>query len=168
MASKPRGPQGGLPLYICEVCSTLFQPYRESQRICSPKCRNGLPDKKQREREYRQQPHVRKRRSERRNITNDPSYKLKNRRGALRKYGLTIEEHEQMLAAQDGKCAICGNPPKPDGVRAASRLHVDHDHTTGKVRALLCNHCNRGLGAFGDNPELLTLAATYLREHLER
>lgn len=60
---------------------------------------------------------------------------------------------------------ICGNPPKPDGVRAASRLHQDHDHITGQNRDLLCNHCNRGVGAFMDDPELLRKAAEYIERH---
>jgi len=53
------------------------------------------------------------------------------------------------------QCVICGD----DGP-----LVVDHCHKTGKVRGMLCNHCNRGLGHFRDDPELLEFAAEYLRE----
>lgn len=53
--------------------------------------------------------------------------------------GVTDEQYDAMLAAQDGHCALC--PSKP-GTR---RLHVDHDHRTGKIRALLCHRCNRAL-----------------------
>lgn len=88
-----------------------------------------------------------------------------NRRNALRRYGLTVEQYDAMLAEQSCVCALCGNPANPDGVRAASRLHVDHDHTTGQVRALLCNHCNRGIGAFVDDPDLLRRAAEYIERH---
>lgn len=60
-----------------------------------------------------------------------------------RLYGLTVEQWEAMLRSQDGKCAICGtSEPKGKG----GRLHVDHDHTTGAVRGLLCSNCNGNLG----------------------
>lgn len=74
----------------------------------------------------------------------------------LKKYGITIEQYNLMLAAQNGVCAICKQPEKN------KNLSVDHNHATGKVRALLCEHCNRGLGHFKDNPILCSAAATYL------
>lgn len=83
----------------------------------------------------------------------------------LERYGLTVERHDEMLAAQNGLCAICGNPPNPKGIRASSRLHADHDHVTGKVRALLCNSCNNGIGRFRDDPALLRAAAEYIERH---
>jgi hypothetical protein len=55
-----------------------------------------------------------------------------------------------MLEVQGGLCAVC---------KAAPAVHVDHDHVTGAVRALLCFNCNGGLGQFKDNPELLHAAA---------
>lgn len=73
-------------------------------------------------------------------------------------YGLTPQRYEEMLHAQKGMCAICDTKP---GMR---ELGVDHDHATGKVRALLCMSCNTGLGMFRDNPVLLRRAAKYLRE----
>lgn len=66
-----------------------------------------------------------------------------------------------MLAEQSRRCAICGTPEA--GGRGG--FHVDHDHTTGKVRALLCTNCNSGLGRFGDDPKRLTAAAVYLTKH---
>jgi hypothetical protein len=69
-----------------------------------------------------------------------------------------------MLTAQDSKCAICGGGPA-GGIKAAARLHVDHDHDTGKVRALLCNGCNRGIGYLKDDPALLRVAADYIEQH---
>lgn len=73
-----------------------------------------------------------------------------------KKYGLTITQYEAMLADQSGGCAICGT--KPDG----KRLAIDHCHTTGKVRGLLCAPCNWGLGYFRDNTNLLHKAVKYL------
>lgn len=56
-----------------------------------------------------------------------------------RQLGVTDEEYARLLAAQDGHCALCPNTPK------TRRLHVDHDHTTGRVRGLLCFRCNKFL-----------------------
>ena len=64
-----------------------------------------------------------------------------------------------MLESQDGLCAIC---------KAAPSVHVDHDHATGAVRALLCFNCNGGLGQFKDDPELLHAAAYYVQFHTIR
>ena len=77
-----------------------------------------------------------------------------------KKFGLTAEQYEAMAIAQEGHCAICPEPDKPD-----KRLAVDHDHKTGKVRALLCDRCNRGIGYFYENAELLRSAASYLDAH---
>lgn len=79
------------------------------------------------------------------------------REARLRQYGLTLMDFTQMCLAQDGVCAICHEEPISEGP-----LHIDHDHITGKVRGLLCENCNRGLGMFRDNPHLLARAADYL------
>lgn len=81
------------------------------------------------------------------------------------KYGIDFEEYSRLLKEQDGCCAIC----KEDRNRTSGdnpekwNYAVDHDHSTGKVRGLLCNQCNRGLGMFKDEPELLEKALQYLR-----
>ncbi len=74
-------------------------------------------------------------------------------------YGITLAEYNTMLEAQDYKCAICGNEDEVEG----RRLAIDHCHTSGKVRGLLCGKCNRGLGLFYDNDELLHNAIQYLK-----
>jgi len=73
-------------------------------------------------------------------------------------YGITLEQYNTMLKAQNYKCAICGNEDEVEG----RKLAIDHCHTTGKVRGLLCGKCNRGLGLFYDNQELLSNAIKYL------
>lgn len=78
----------------------------------------------------------------------------------LRTFDLTVEQYEAMVIAQGGHCALC---PKPD--RPEKRLAVDHNHTTGKVRALLCDCCNRGIGLFNDEAARLRAAADYLEAH---
>lgn len=79
-------------------------------------------------------------------------------------YGITIEEYEAMVVAQNGKCAIC----ESDNHRSRKGVGswpVDHNHKTGKVRGLLCYKCNSGVGQFDDDPEMLIKAAAYLRKH---
>ena len=77
-----------------------------------------------------------------------------------RMFGMSLEEYDEKLKAQDGVCAICGGLCK-----SGKRLAVDHNHTTGKIRDLLCGNCNGGLGKFLENPELLLKAADYIRKH---
>lgn len=74
------------------------------------------------------------------------------------KYGMTIEDYDRMFAEQNGGCAICGGTPT-----RTEHLHVDHDHETGRIRGLLCDSCNLGLGKFRDDPDVLAKAAAYLR-----
>lgn len=76
----------------------------------------------------------------------------------LKKYGMTPQEKDAMLASQGGVCAICKKAPKHVNVFPA----IDHCHTTGVVRGILCSHCNMGIGKFMDSPELLIAAANYL------
>lgn len=80
--------------------------------------------------------------------------KRNRRRNRARQYGLTVEELDAMEAAQGGRCLICREP--------AEKLAIDHCHTTGKVRGLLCTPCNKGLGHFRDQPARLIAAALYL------
>ena len=87
-----------------------------------------------------------------------PEVKAAQRGGHLkRKFGLTPDQYDEMIRRQEGRCWICGTGPAE-----GQSLDVDHDHTTGEVRALLCRNCNQGLGKFHENPELLTTAAAYL------
>jgi hypothetical protein len=74
-------------------------------------------------------------------------------------YGITLGEYNSMSLAQGGACAICG---KPERTRRA--LAVDHNHSTGKVRGLLCWPCNAALGLFMDDKDLLSTAISYLTE----
>jgi len=76
----------------------------------------------------------------------------------VKRYSLTLDEYNALLAGQNHKCAICGKDPD----RETRRFCVDHDHQTGKVRGLLCNKCNVGLANFTDNPGTLRAAAHYL------
>ena len=78
-------------------------------------------------------------------------------------FGITQDDYESMLVAQKGRCRICGS------ITPGQRNHffcVDHCHSTGEVRGLLCDTCNKGLGQFQDKAELLEKAAAYLRQEI--
>jgi len=85
---------------------------------------------------------------------------LSRRRDLKRFYGLTIDDYDRMLAEQHGRCAICdieaNDSPK-------GRLQVDHCHTTGKVRGLLCFLCNSAVGKLRDDSGLMEAAAAYVK-----
>lgn len=71
-------------------------------------------------------------------------------------FGITGEEYNNLLSAQNSLCAICNKPEK------VKRLAVDHNHESLKIRGLLCQKCNRGLGMFNDSKDLLAKAIHYL------
>lgn len=86
--------------------------------------------------------------------------KKEQRQQQAKRRGITEVTYTTMLSKQNNKCAICG-----DVESSGRRLAIDHDHETGKVRALLCSKCNRGLGFFRDSAYLLKKASEYLNEH---
>jgi len=75
-----------------------------------------------------------------------------------RLYGISLEEYDTLFSDQRGKCAICDTHQ----LELDNALHVDHCHTTGKVRGLLCRKCNLILGHSRDDSKLLKLASEYL------
>jgi hypothetical protein len=79
------------------------------------------------------------------------SYRSEINRGAFR--SVISDEHLKEIKKSTLECVICGS---------SEPLVVDHDHASGKIRGLLCNHCNRGLGHFRDDPQLLEFARQYL------
>jgi len=86
----------------------------------------------------------------------DPEHHIRIARRSIvkRKYGITLEEYDTIIARG---CAICGNH--------GPRMALDHDHANGRIRDALCVSCNNGLGRFKDDPELLRTAADYLERH---
>lgn len=81
-----------------------------------------------------------------------------------RNYGITHSQYQEMLKEQDSKCFLCDGPGfLMDKAKHKLNLVVDHCHTTGKVRGLLCHNCNRALGLFKDNQEVLLKAVDYLK-----
>jgi hypothetical protein len=99
----------------------------------------------------------------RRRYWTDPEFRAKKKARAAkhehartcRRYGISIAEFEAMLTRQHGACGICERPFRRTPC-------IDHDHTTRRVRGLLCNNCNVGLGYYDDDPTFLRNAARYL------
>ena len=81
-----------------------------------------------------------------------------------RKYNLTLEEVHALLASQDGKCALCAVEVK-FGTGFSKSAHVDHCHTTNKVRGILCGNCNTALGKLGDSVESIKKVLEYLEKN---
>ncbi len=82
-------------------------------------------------------------------------------RRLLRRFGITEEAYADILASQDGVCAVCHGVP----LGKKRYLCIDHDHETGAMRGLLCDNCNRGLGLLKDDRETLGRALAYLDHH---
>ncbi len=74
------------------------------------------------------------------------------------RYGITVSDYEELFFLQNGKCAICVREEENGNM-----LSVDHDHSSGKVRGLLCHKCNVGLGNFRDDIKIVRNAERYLR-----
>lgn len=83
--------------------------------------------------------------------------RIKYLKGKKSRYGLSVEEYQRILDSQNGRCAICKNPPSEK-----RELDIDHDHNTGKVRGLLCQSCNIGIGFLKDDYFLVRTAADYI------
>lgn len=77
-----------------------------------------------------------------------------------RLYGISIDDYLNIMQNQNSVCKICRQECK-----TKYSLSVDHNHETGKVRGLLCNRCNRAIGMFEDNPDLLRKAANYIEDY---
>lgn len=132
----------------CKVCNRAASAkrYRENPEPAIERAKKWMEENRERYnermREYRE--------SGKKSVSDRKSY-LK------RKYGLTLEQYDAMLTAQNNVCAICERPPKPDYV-----LHVDHDHETGVIRGLLHFTCNNLLGDAEDDAFVLRAAAEYV------
>ena len=99
---------------------------------------------------------------------NKEEYRIKSREAHLKKeYGISYTQYINMFDEQSGLCAICYKPEvtiekRTGRIRA---LAVDHDHSTGKIRALLCYCCNKGIGYLKENQDIIKNASLYLERH---
>lgn len=95
-------------------------------------------------------------------LKGDVDYKQLKRNAYIKnRHGISLQEYNAKLAAQNNECAICGMKLPNDG----PLTHLDHCHNTGKLRAFLCTNCNRGLGHFQDSTDNLQKAIDYLNSH---
>jgi hypothetical protein len=126
----------------CTGCLVEFTPICKQQtKYCNKKCAKHYIHKRWRTLNR-----------ERVNSYNRGNY----RRYYYKRYGLTLEQYQSLVEKQGGRCAICK--------RVLEKiLVVDHCHETGRVRGLLCDRCNAGLGMFVDNPLILKSAIEYLK-----
>lgn len=97
-------------------------------------------------------------------VTVTAAYKRNKR--LLWLFGISQEQYDEMLARQNRVCAIC-QEPQAWNRREGDILVVDHDHSTGQVRGLLCHACNQALGLMRDNPDVLRRAAAYVEVRQE-
>jgi endogenous inhibitor of DNA gyrase (YacG/DUF329 family) len=131
-ARLAREREAAKPARTCAHCGgPIGQSLRIDAKYCSEGCRVAAAAKR------------------------NPRWKLSER---LRKYGLTLEEFDAMMAVG---CAICGRHDSQDG----RSLAIDHCHASGKPRGVLCVNCNQGLGKFADNPDRLRAAAEYIERN---
>jgi recombination endonuclease VII len=139
--------QMGRPPERCEPCRVIYDRHMSKKRSAAWRAANPERAKAM------QNKHNRAR------LLTDEYRQLNRERMVQAKYGLSPAELDAMIEAHAGGCAICGGPPNGPG----TRLHIDHCHTTGRIRGMLCGKCNTMLGLAGDNPERLELAAAYIR-----
>ena len=95
---------------------------------------------------------------------NEYDYKLDKNSKLKRAYGITLSEYQELLSKQDSKCAICGVDNNGKYRNKPRAFAVDHCHTTGKIRGLLCSDCNTGIGLLKDNINFLQSAIKYLNK----
>lgn len=132
------------PLTEFHKHNQLKDGYRGTCKVCRRAELAGDPRHKQRQKEWYQKNKSKKR--------NDLLIKL---------YGIGTEEYEKILAEQNGSCKICWAEP------TGKSLAVDHCHSTGRVRGLLCSRCNQALGLFNDDCDRLQRAIKYLEVNRE-
>lgn len=135
------------------IAKSIRKAVRESMRVI----RNARQRITQREARLRDPERFYATESRRRG---SPKRKASIRKAHLaRKYGMTPECYDRLFKKQKYKCAICRTPTP------VQKFHIDHCHASGKVRGILCNSCNVGIGFFYHNTKLLTKAITYLQKH---
>lgn len=80
----------------------------------------------------------------------------------FREHGLTLDQYHAMIEVQDFQCAICTEVPEKTYGGSHDGFHIDHHHVTKRVRGLLCDTCNVGIGMLKDSAEVCTKASAYL------
>jgi len=135
---------------LCSKCK--INPRAPSQRWCQS-CRNEYNRKY-----YKRNPQkINEANRKWREVNETPEYIFK--RNLKVRYGLTLEQYHKLLQAQENRCAICNQ------LFEDSKVCVDHNHTTGNVRGLLCTFCNVGLGYFREDSTIMNAAIKYINTY---
>lgn len=158
----------------CLLCSAQYQPTARGQKYCGNQktkgtcswkaareaCLNYIKANPNKVKQYQG--------TWARRLKADPvryaAYLARCRRKNLSRWGLSPEQYDELKRTQAEVCAICLSPHGHSLSGHSKDLAVDHDHSTGKIRGLLCDDCNIGLGLFRDSPERLRSAAVYLEQ----
>lgn len=145
----------------CEVCTTQFTPSGPAARYCKP-CAVSVERLRARKKSKRARDEdpERARNAVRKwyALTKHKRKQVNQAKSLLVRYKMRPAEYQALFDAQNGRCAICGQ-------ESTRRLHVDHCHTTGRLRELLCSRCNTGIGQFRENPDYLRAAVRYVEKH---
>jgi hypothetical protein len=154
----------GLKTYCRECCAKKQAAYRvKNPEIWTNWAKsNDLKLRAKDSARYRSDPEAAKARTRSWQLDNPEKFKALWCRNNLTKYGITPEQRDQMLVSQSGACAICSVVLATG--RGRTGASIDHDHTTGKIRGILCSLCNVMLGDFKDQPGLLASAQSYLQK----
>jgi Recombination endonuclease VII len=150
--NRPWSERRPLATKACGECGESFQPYCGADKFCHP-CR----PKRSRSR------HQKAMRTYREN--NRDHVRRVKANWDLKQFGLTIEGYESLLRLQNHCCAICKEDGKGRGRGVLRPLSVDHCHTNGKTRGLLCGDCNTAIGLLRENVSNFQNAITYLISH---
>lgn len=107
----------------------------------------------------------RRRKADRRKrLRDDPEFVRHNLNANVKsRFGITVDERDDLLASQGGRCAACAEATAFNGSSVGA--HVDHDHATGRVRAVLCHRCNVALGVAKESAARLRALADYVEAH---
>lgn len=192
---ETKKPKPTLIIHNCKECGVLFHPVRNNpiNTLCSNECKKKSKGKafnkyyknnheKQLERAeiYRsssevklnRQNYMKKYAEDGKLSTSKKKYyngnSIQKKKEKLKRYNLTIEQYDEISAAQNNVCAICHFPETNKHQSGTTKdLAVDHCHKTGKVRGLLCFRCNVAIGKMRDSVDILKSAISYLEKNKE-
>jgi hypothetical protein len=136
---------------VCVSCGEEFAAGKRTDKTCSTTCRTAYNESLKR---------VNGTRARQRNRFRSQHPEYMRNYNLVRKFGITLEQYNEMLEAQGGVCAVCHKPPKV-GAKAHA---VDHDHKTGEIFGLLCFGCNHRLIGRIRDPVLFQRAGEYLKK----
>lgn len=147
-----------------KTCIKCGEEKSYDQFVKSKKCRNGVSNTCKCCENLRQREYARVARETDENYVENRQ--ISQEKDRAKRYGLTLDQLENMKRVSKGLCEICGSPPSNRGT-ASKSLHVDHCHSTGQVRGMLCSKCNMILGQINESPQRLLEMLVYLHKYKE-